>query len=43
VLHVEDGEVTLEGTPARLFVKGRQPVDILPGSRLDEALPRAKT
>ena len=30
-------------TPARLFVKGREPVDVPPGSRLDDRLPRPKT
>jgi dipeptidase E len=38
LLRVEDGSVTLIGTPARVFRKGRDPVDVAPGERLDELL-----
>jgi dipeptidase E len=36
VLRVEGGEVQLLGAPARVFRKGREPVDVEPGQRLDE-------
>jgi dipeptidase E len=38
VLRVEGGVLTLIGAPARLFRKGREPVDVAPGERLDELL-----
>jgi dipeptidase E len=38
LLRVEGGSVTLIGTPARLFRKGRDPVNVSPGQRLDELL-----
>jgi dipeptidase E len=38
ILRVQDGGVTLIGTPARVFRKGRDPVDVSPGQRLDELM-----
>jgi dipeptidase E len=38
LLLVEGGSVTLIGAPARVFRKGRDPVDAAPGERLDELL-----
>jgi dipeptidase E len=38
LLRVEGGQVLLLGAPARIFRKGRPPVDVAPGSRLDELL-----
>jgi dipeptidase E len=38
LLRIEDGHVTLIGTPARVFRKSRDPVDVGPGQRLDELL-----
>jgi dipeptidase E len=38
VLRVEDGHVMLEGAPARVFRKGREPVDCAPGTLLDDLL-----
>jgi dipeptidase E len=38
LLRIEDGSMTLLGTAARVFRKGRDPVDVTPGRRLDELL-----
>jgi dipeptidase E len=38
LLHVEGGQVRLSGAPARLFRKGRDPVDVPAGARLDDLL-----
>jgi len=38
LLRIEDGRVQLLGAPARLFRKGREPVDFEPGAWLDELL-----
>ena len=38
LLRVEQGSLLLLGTPARVFRKGQPPVDVPPGSRLDELL-----
>ena len=34
ILRVEGGRVELIGTPARVFRKGREPVDVAPGADL---------
>src|SRR5262249_16657408 len=38
LLRIEDESVTLIGAPARVFRKGRDPIDVMPGQRLDELL-----
>jgi dipeptidase E len=38
LLRIEDNSVTLIGAAARVFRKGRDPVDVAPGQRLDELL-----
>ena len=38
VLHVESGAVELVGAPARVFRKGREPVDVRPGGDVDALL-----
>jgi dipeptidase E len=38
LLRVEDGQVVLAGSPARIFRKGQEPRDVEPGVRLDELL-----
>jgi dipeptidase E len=38
LLRVEGGSVRLLGAPARVFRKGREPVDVEPGVALDELL-----
>ena len=38
VLRVEEGRVALVGAPARVFRKGRSPVDVRPGGDLDALL-----
>jgi dipeptidase E len=38
VLRVEDGRVLLLGSPARVFRKGQEPVDVEPGQHLDKLL-----
>lgn len=40
ILRVEDSRVELLGAPARVFRKGQEPVDALPGARLDGLLPQ---
>src|SRR5262245_6669335 len=40
ILAVEDGWVTLIGTPARLFRKGQAPVDLPPGTTFAATDPR---
>jgi dipeptidase E len=37
-LWIEDGKITLEGTPARIFRKGTPAVDVEPGARLEGLL-----
>jgi dipeptidase E len=39
LLRLEDGRVTLTGAPARLFRKGQEPLDLMPGQDLDGLLP----
>ncbi|HEV3257138.1 MAG TPA: dipeptidase PepE [Gemmataceae bacterium] len=38
ILRVEGGQALLSGAPARVFRKGREPVDVGQGSRLDDLL-----
>jgi dipeptidase E len=38
LLRIEGEHVRLLGAPGRLFRKGREPVDVQPGTRLDELL-----
>jgi dipeptidase E len=38
VLCLEQGRLTLLGAPARVFHKGHEPVDVLPGASLDDLL-----
>jgi dipeptidase E len=38
LLRIENDEVTLIGAAARVFRKGRDPVDVTPGQRLDDLL-----
>src|SRR5262249_48225194 len=38
LLRVEQGAIWLAGAPARLFRKGQEPVDLEPGTRLEELL-----
>jgi dipeptidase E len=38
VLRLEQGRLTLLGAPARIFRKGREPMDVLPGASLDDLL-----
>lgn len=38
VLDIEDGRIVLRGARARVFRKGRQPVDVEPGGRIDTLL-----
>jgi dipeptidase E len=38
LLRVEDGQVVLAGSPARVFRKGQEPRDVEPGARLDVLL-----
>jgi dipeptidase E len=38
VLRVDKGQVLLLGAPARVFRRGREPVDVPPGARLDDLL-----
>jgi dipeptidase E len=38
LLRIERGRVELLGAPARIFRKGQEPVDVEPGTRLDELL-----
>ncbi len=38
LLRIEDGHVRLLGAPARLFRKGREPLDVEPGRLLDDLL-----
>jgi dipeptidase E len=38
ILRVERGQVVVLGAPARIFRKGEEPVDVQPGTRLDELL-----
>ena len=38
LLRIDDSSVTLIGSPARVFRKGRDPVDVAPGQRLDDLL-----
>jgi dipeptidase E len=38
MLAVEANGVTLLGAPARVFRKGREPVDMEPGNRIDQLL-----
>lgn len=41
LLRVEHGTMQLKGsTGARIFIKGREPVEVLPGAILDDLLPR---
>jgi dipeptidase E len=40
ILRIEDRQLTLVGTKARIFRKGKDPEDVAPGSRLDELLVR---
>jgi dipeptidase E len=39
LLRIEDAEISLLGTPARIFRKGQEPVDVQPGTRLKSLLP----
>ncbi len=39
LLRIEGGRVRLLGAPARLFLKGREPRDVAPGTWLDDLLP----
>lgn len=39
LLRIENGSVVLLGAAARVFRKGREPVDATPGQRLDELFP----
>lgn len=38
LLRIENGSITLLGTAARVFHKGRDPIDALPGQQLDDLL-----
>jgi dipeptidase E len=38
LVQVEQGQALLLGAPARVFRKGHEPIDVLPGARLDELL-----
>jgi dipeptidase E len=38
LLRIEDDAITLLGTPARLFRKGQEPLDMQPGTRVDSLL-----